>query len=121
MKETASVIRKTEDKTAEVSLNRTSACAKCGLCSFNEKGTLTLQVMDEIGVAEGDLVEIYLPESSVIAASILVFILPIIVFFIGYLLRGLLFGSAILAAYLAFLYIFDRKSRMLPKITRVLS
>jgi len=82
---------------------------------------LTLKAIDTIGAAVGDHVEIDMPEGSVILSSFLVFIMPLIAFFTGYLIYGLILGFVFLAVYLIFLFIYDRTKAILPRIIRVLS
>ena len=119
MKETGKVSRKIDPLTVEVEVKESSACAKCGICHFSKTGTLILDAKNEIGASVGDTVEVEVPEGSVVFSSLLIFIFPIIAFFIGYLIKGIVPGAVCLAVYLIFLYFYDKKAKTIPKITRI--
>ena len=119
VKETGKVLRKIDPLTVEVEVKESSACAKCGICHFSKTGTLILDAKNEIGASVGDTVEVEVPEGSVVFSSLLIFIFPIIAFFIGYLIKGIVPGAVCLAVYLIFLYFYDKKAKTIPKITRI--
>jgi len=119
VKETGKVSRKIDPLTVEVEVKESSACAKCGICHFSKTGTLILDAKNEIGASVGDTVEVEVPEGSVVFSSLLIFIFPIIAFFIGYLIKGIVPGAVCLAVYLIFLYFYDKKAKTIPKITRI--
>ncbi len=121
MRETGKVLRKIDPHLAEVEIRSSSACAKCGLCHFDRSGIISMDAKNDIGASVGDDVEIEIPEGRVILSSLMIFILPIIAFFGGYLLKGLVSGVICLALYLIFLYFYDKRTKTIPRIARILS
>ncbi|MFH1710417.1 MAG: SoxR reducing system RseC family protein [bacterium] len=119
MKESGKVLRKIDLRLAEVEIRSTSACAKCGICHFNQAGTLSMEAENDIGASVGNIVEINIPEGQVILSSFLIFIFPILVFFTGYIIKGIMLGAVCLILYLIFLYFYDKKTKTIPKITRI--
>jgi sigma-E factor negative regulatory protein RseC len=121
VKETGRVLRIVDPHIAEVEIRSGSACAKCGICHFDRGGVLSMEAKNDIGASVGDVVEVEIPEGRVILSSLMIFIFPIIAFFGGYLLRGLVSGVICLALYLIFLYFYDKRTKTIPRIARVLS
>ena len=119
MKESGKVTRIIEPGLAEVEIKASSTCAKCGICHFDQAGMLSIEASNDIGASAGDTVEIDIPEGSVVLSSFLIFIFPLIAFFVGFIFKGALAGAACLALYLIFLFIYDKKTKTIPKITRV--
>lgn len=79
-----------------------------------------MEAKNDIGASVGDVVEVEVPESQVIWASLLIFIFPIFVFFAGYIIKGFILGVIFLIVYLTFLYFYDKSTKTVPRITRVL-
>jgi len=104
---------------AEVEIKASSACAKCGICHFDRAGTLSIKANNDIGACAGDAVEMDIPEGSVVLSSFLIFIFPLIAFFAGFIFKGIAAGAVCLALYLIFLYFYDKNTKTVPKITRV--
>ena len=121
MKESGRVVKKINPNVVEIELQESSACVKCGLCHLNKSGTLTLEASDDIGVSVGDSVEVYIPESRVILSSLMLFIFPLVAFFSGYLLRGIILAVILLSVYMLFVYFYDKKAKIAPKVIRLLS
>lgn len=121
MKETGKVLRVINPHIAEVEIRSSSACAKCGLCHFDRPGIVSMDATNDAGASVGDEVEIEIPEEKVILSSLLIFIFPIVAFFAGYLIKGLVLGAAFLIVYLIFLYLYDKRTKTIPRIARVLS
>jgi sigma-E factor negative regulatory protein RseC len=121
VRETGKILRKIDPHLADVEIRSTSACAKCGVCHFNQSGLLSMEAKNDIGASVGDAVEIEIPEGRVILSSLMIFIFPIIAFFAGYLIKGLVLGAAVLIAYLIFLYLYDKRTKTIPRIARILS
>jgi len=119
VKESGKVTRIIGPGLAEVEIKASSACAKCGICHFDQGGTLLIEAKNDIGASAGDAVEIDIPEGNVVLSSLLLFIFPIIAFFTGYLLYGIVLGLFCLMFYLIFLFFYDRKMKTITKITRV--
>ncbi len=86
MKETGKVIQATEE-TATVRLTRQSACggncASCGACPYQ---TAEVTVTNTLGAKPGDTIEIELNTKKVYQAAFLVYILPLVCFFLAYFL-----------------------------------
>lgn len=120
MKEIGRVVKKAEGL-AIVEIKEGSACTKCGLCAFGKDGVITFEVPDSEEIAIGDHVEVSIPERDVIISGFLIFIAPLLIFFSGYIIKGIVLGAFLLAIYLLALYFYDRSIKALPKITRVLS
>ena len=119
MKESGKVTRIIGPGLAEVEIKAISACAKCGICHFDRAGTLSIEANNDIGASAGDAVEIDIPEGSVVLSSFLIFIFPLVAFFVGFIFRGIAAGAVCLALYLTFLYFYDKNTKTIPKITRV--
>ena len=119
MRESGKVTRIIGPGLAEVEIKASSGCAKCGMCHFDRAGTLSMEARNDIGACAGDAVEMDIPEGSVVLSSSLIFIFPLIAFFVGFIFKGIVAGAACLALYLTFLYFYDKNTKTIPKITRV--
>lgn len=120
MREVGKVINKSRN-IATVEIQETASCAKCGICAFDKAGKMAMEAVDTVGVSEGEYVIIDIPAGNVILSGLLLFIFPLIAFFAGYMIKGIILGAVILIVYLIFLYVYDKRSKTIPKITRVLS
>ena len=92
---------------AEVEVTRRSACghdcAKCGGCGGLETQTLYVTARNHAHAAIGDRVLLEGETKQVLGFAVLVYLLPLVLFFIGYgiaaaLAGGVLFVLGILAA-----------------------
>jgi len=119
VKESGKVTRIIGPGIAEVEIKASSACAKCGICHFDQGGTLSIEANNDIGASADDAVEIDIPEGSVVLSSFLIFIFPLVAFFVGFIFKGIAAGAVCLALYLIFLYFYDKNTKTIPKITRV--
>ena len=79
------VVTATNDELAQVSFERSEACAKCRACSMGKKEQVTITVVNNCGAKIGDMVDVELHGEKVAKASALVYIFPL-----GALLLGLL-------------------------------
>ena len=101
MKEEARVAKSYNNK-AEIIITRHSACdkceKKCGLAdNSHDTDQIKLEVDNPVNAKKGDLVTVEMDDSNVRLASMLVYLIPIIGIFIGYLVfnyLGSLFGLA---------------------------
>jgi sigma-E factor negative regulatory protein RseC len=87
------IVKKASTHTATVRIERTSACATCesrGSCQVQNNRELLVEVKNDLDAAAGDEVEISMPSSSVIRASLAVYFLPVL----G-LILGAMSGSAL--------------------------
>ncbi|MBN1627480.1 MAG: SoxR reducing system RseC family protein [Deltaproteobacteria bacterium] len=77
---------------AVIKIQKSSACAHCSsreTCDISNKDT-TIELINDLGAKEGDLVEIRIPEGTLLKASFLVYLLPVIA-----LLAGAFSGKAL--------------------------
>ncbi len=95
MKQTAQVIREVRPGFVEVRVRRTSACAaahncgSCDHCSMMENAPeIVVVAQDPWGAAVGDTVTVESATSSVLGAAVLLYIVPFVLFFLGYLVGG---------------------------------
>ena len=93
------------DGTVRVVHIRQSACSgdchKCSGCGAAQE-TITLTAYNAIGAAPGDLVIIESKSGPVLAAAAVMYVLPLVLFFIGYLVGALAWGKGALAGGIAF-------------------
>ena len=93
------------DHTARVVHIRQSACSgdchKCSGCGAAQE-TIQLTAYNAIGARVGDLVVIESKSGPVLAAAAVMYILPLVLFFIGYLAGMQIWGKGALAGGIAF-------------------
>lgn len=97
MRQTAQVIREVAVGYAEVKVRRTSACASAHKCGSCDHCSMMEHAPEIIVVAEnpenahvGDTVTVETANSTVMSAALILYILPFVLFFAGYLLGGTL-------------------------------
>ena len=94
-----------EDGTAQVIHVRQSACSgdchKCSGCGAAQE-SLTLVAQNPVGARPGDLVVIKAQTGPVLAAAAVLYLLPLVLFFLGYLAGSLLWGKGPLTGCAAF-------------------
>ncbi len=104
MTQTVRVYQCNDDGTAEVFCVRESACSgdchKCAGCGA-VKQTMQITANNPIGAKVGDEVIIQSKTGPVMAAAFMLYVLPLVLFFLGYLL-GSLYGAPALTACAAF-------------------
>lgn len=79
------IIKDIKHEKAMVRVQQTSACAQCksrGSCDVSKREML-IEVKNDLQAKEGDLVEVSVPEGTVVKLSFLVYIMPIIALIIG--------------------------------------
>ena len=106
------------DGTAQVVHDRLSACSgdchKCAGCGA-AKETMLLTARNPIGAKKGDLVVISSKSSSVLAAAAVLYVLPVVLFFLGFVLgetvwkKGALAGGIIFLLGIGLAAVYDRK------------
>ena len=112
-------IRETYDNgTAQVICIRESACSgdchKCSGCGA-AKETIFLTAQNPIGARTGDLVNLRSDTGPVLKAAIVLYMMPLVLFFAGYALgaavnrNGALFGGLAFALSIVFIVIYDRR------------
>ena len=67
---------------AEVEVLRGTACGSCEVCHYASK--IRVEARNPIGAQRGDKVEISTQTSRVLSAAVLVYVVPFVLFFIGY-------------------------------------
>ena len=118
MEQTAKVVRVGPEGEAQVAVLRQSACSgdchQCAGCGAVEQ-ILMVDAYNAIGAKQGDLVTVRASSGSVLAAAAIVYMLPLVLFFSGYLLgqilwqRGGLVGSGAFVLSLLLAGIYDRR------------
>ncbi|HUI70096.1 MAG TPA: SoxR reducing system RseC family protein [Spirochaetia bacterium] len=84
MQESATVLS-CADGIALVRIERSAACDGCDLCTFSESAhAMTARAIDRLGVSPGDRVMIETRAASPVAASLLLFLVPLAFLFCGY-------------------------------------
>ena len=105
MEQQAQVVKILSDGTARVVVHRQSACSgdchKCTGCGAVGQ-TLVLTAHNPIGASEGDWVIIRSPSAPVMKGALMLYILPLVLFFAGYAL-GAVWGLGAWIGGLAFL------------------
>ena len=107
-----------DDGTAVVVHVRESACSgdchKCSGCGA-AKETILLKAENPIGAVRGDLVKLESATGPVLKAAAVLYLLPMLLFFVGYFAGDVLFGHGALVGCLAFVasivlvVMYDRK------------
>lgn len=97
MKQTAQVIRSVSPGYVEVKVRRVSACAsahKCGSCDhcsmMENAPEIVVVAEDPNGAEPGQTVTVESATASVMGAAVLLYIVPFVLFFLGYFLGGAL-------------------------------
>ena len=115
-----------------VKLVKNAKCDGCKACGFGCKNYLVMPALSQIDCAVGDRVEISMPERRVKGSYVYLYLLPLILTFIGIMMpfghgeAWMLMGGAIgLAASVPAVYLielaFRRKKKYLPVILRKIS
>jgi sigma-E factor negative regulatory protein RseC len=67
-----------EGKTATVEMERSSACAQCGICHLGETQILHIDVENSINAQVGQRVLVAVGERSVLKASMILYLIPLL-------------------------------------------
>ena len=107
-----------EDGTAQVVLVRESACSgdchKCSGCGA-AKETITITAQNPIGAKPGEVVNVTSESGPVLMAAAVLYMVPMVLFFVGYYIGDVLWGLGGLAGGFAFALgiglavVYDRK------------
>ena len=107
-----------EDGTAQVVRLRESACSgdchQCAGCGARQE-TVLFTAVNAIGAKPGELVTVRAESGPVLAAAAVLYLLPLVLFFLGYALgallwrQGALTGCAAFTAGIAGAVLYDRK------------
>ncbi len=105
MTQEVKVLRCNADATAQVIHLRQSACSgdchKCSGCGAAQE-SLLLTVNNPIGAEAGDMVVISSSSGPVLAAAAVLYMLPLLLFFLGYLAGSVLWDLGALVGGLSF-------------------
>ncbi len=106
MEQLARVRRRNDDGTAQVVVLRESACSgdchKCSGCGAQQQ-SVTFTAINAIGAKPGELVKVEAKSGPVLAAAAMLYMMPILLFFLGYGLGAALWQQGALAGGIAFL------------------
>ena len=107
-----------ENGTAQVVCVRESACSgdchKCSGCGA-AKETILLTADNPIGAGVGDLVNLRSETGPVLKAAVVLYMMPLVLFFVGYAaaaaleLSGALFGGLAFALSIVLIVLYDRR------------
>lgn len=75
----------------EVSMQKSRACDKCGLCRGLPEGMMGLEALNDVKAKIGDIVTIEIPTNAILQSSAIIFLVPVMFLFAGYLLGAYLF------------------------------
>ena len=105
MEQVVQVVRQNPDGTAQVAVARESACSgdchKCAGCGA-AKQTVFVTANNPIGAAVGDVVTLKSESAPVLKAAAVLYMLPLVLFFPGYILGAELWQLGGLVGGLAF-------------------
>lgn len=105
MTQRVKILRADEDGTAQVVHIRQSACSgdchQCAGCGAAQE-TMVLTAQNPIGAREGDLVLLDSETAPVLKAAAVLYILPLVLFFLGYLAGALLWEQGAACGCIAF-------------------
>ena len=79
------IVQEMKKRYAFVKVQKSAACNQCssrGTCDISNKDMI-IEVLNELQAKEGDLVEISMPEKTLLKVSFLVYFLPIIALLVG--------------------------------------
>lgn len=134
MDETGKVI-KISGNDATVQFERKTACKNCGMCfaSSNEKNVeLTLE--NKVGAELGDTVKVSSNSSGVVKSMLLVYGIPLLIFFVGLIIAQVAFQNEIVTFIVGFAALFigffilnkvdkrigrNKASKILPEIVGI--
>lgn len=118
MKQLVRVRKVHEDGTATVIHVRESACSgdchKCSGCGAAKEAIL-LDAKNPIGAKPGDLVTVEAETGPVLKAAVVMYMVPMVLFFVGYAIgaalwqQGALVGCLFFAASIGLAVVYDRK------------
>lgn len=94
MKETGHVVSVSDDM-AVVAMRMSGACKKCGLCKPTGDGKeVLLSAENGAGARAGDIVEIEIMPGRVLVAAFAVYMIPVVMTILGYLVGNRIAGGA---------------------------
>lgn len=127
------VVAAVEDGMASVRFTRSRMCKHCGVCLTTGDGQMEVRVENILGAQAGDTVEVSLAASSMLTASALCYIFPLVGLLVGVLLgarisemAALLLGLGCCGVCFLVLYLLDRRvfrrsRRFVPKLVNIIT
>lgn len=117
MEQKAKVRRLCENGMAQLAVVRESACSgdchKCSGCGAAQE-TVLFEAENPIGAGVGDVVIVRSESGPVLRSAVVLYMMPLVLFFLGYALGslwglGALVGCLAFAASIALVVVYDRK------------
>jgi sigma-E factor negative regulatory protein RseC len=126
------------EEAAVVAMGVSSACEKCGMCMSSADGReVLLLARNDLGATDGDAVELEIKSGRVLIAAFALYMLPVLMTILGFIVGDYISGSAedsflpiglavlfLVASFIA-VWLFDmrlrRNERREATITRILS
>lgn len=111
---------KVESGMAQVEMERTSACARCGICLQSSGDKPILYVKDSLGARPGDEVLVSTESKQILKTAFLIYLFPLVGLIGGYFLgraisgkeiAGIIFAGLGFFATLFLLYQYDKRLR----------
>jgi len=109
---------KVDSGVAQVEMERTSACARCGICLQSSGDKSILYVKDSLGARPGDEVLVSVESKEILKAAFLIYLFPLVGLIAGYFLgrtvlgtetAGIIFAGLGFFTTLFFLYQYDKR------------
>ncbi|MGI5900348.1 MAG: SoxR reducing system RseC family protein [Christensenellales bacterium] len=82
---------------AQVSIERSSACEKCGACAMGRKTQHVISIPNAAGADVGDIVDIQMHSEKVVKASALMYLFPLVAFLLGLWGAGKVYSESLTA------------------------
>jgi sigma-E factor negative regulatory protein RseC len=131
-------VRSASGDTAMVAMPMSGECKKCGICAVAAGGKeVLLEATNAVGASQGDTVEIEIAAGRVVAAAFIVYMIPIIMTIVGFLIGNVITGGdadatlpivlAVVFLVVSFLLVwtYDRRLRKVERrqavVTRILT
>ena len=111
------VIKKNSPDRATISVYKSETCAHCNKCGENNKFSSEIIIAIDANVCVGDEVVFEANDKDVLKMGALIYLLPIIFFFIGYYVGSIFFNNELFRILFSFIgtgfallliYIFDK-------------
>ena len=111
---------KVESGVAQVEMERTSACARCGICLQSSGDKPILYVKDSLGARPGDEVLVSIESKQILKTAFLIYLFPLVGLIGGYFLgrailgkeiAGIIFAGLGFFTTLFFLHQYDKRLR----------
>lgn len=89
------VVTQINGQTGRVRIQRNAACGDCKKCIISEEQSFVeVDALNRTGARVGDQVEVVMESGNVLLAAFLVYIVPLITMFLGYIIGQAIGGAA---------------------------